>query len=264
MPTALTEENSCERLRYLARTKGPEQKTDEWLAARKNIITCSDIAKVVGMSPFENEEKLFLKKLGYTKFEGNAATRWGCLHEAEAIEFYESISNKKIADVDFGLRIHSKYKFIGGSPDGITFDMKLIEIKCPYRRKYKKGYVPEYYKCQMWTLMEIFNINETIYVEYWPPTFSRNAITNVVTVKRNSLWFLSILPKLKKFVEELTFKREELVRKGIVPEPQVTGDKNDPKNYPESNKEEIFKDFAMVGEEEIFSKTRKFKKIRVF
>ena len=146
MPTALTLENSSAKLRKLAETKGPEQRTQAWYDARMKCLTCSDIAAVLGMNQYSSREDVMKKKLGFVKFTGNKACTHGQIHEDIAIDHYEAITNNVVADVDFGLRIHPKYRFIAGSPDGITLGMKLIEVKCPFYRKFKKGYCPVYYK----------------------------------------------------------------------------------------------------------------------
>lgn len=60
---------------------------------------------------------------------GSAATEWGNDNEANAAEYYEQKTGKKVKPAGF-----IKYgEFAGGSPDGeIVGENGIIEIKCPY------------------------------------------------------------------------------------------------------------------------------------
>lgn len=207
MPVPLPK-NAPPHLRALYDNCGPEQKTDAWLRARRNILTCSDIAAVIGINPYSTRDDVMRKKLGIGKpFRGNEATRYGSKYEDEAIERWEQKSGRHVVDCDFGLQIHPKYPFLGGSPDGITVDLCLIEIKCPYRRRIKPGEMPAYYRPQCYVLMEIFNLRKCYYTEYRPGNWSCDQILNTIEIKRNPVWFAAQLPKMRAFVQELTERR---------------------------------------------------------
>lgn len=69
---------------------------------------------------------------------------------------YEQITQNKVEEV--GFIKHKKYDFLGASPDGFIVDkQRLIEIKCPLRRKIESysaendiiKICPEYYYEQM-------------------------------------------------------------------------------------------------------------------
>ena len=196
------------QLKSLVAQKGAKQKSRAWLDARRNILTCSDIAAVLGDNPYSTRQDVMNKKLGIgPPFKGNIFTRWGNEHEDEAIERFEQITGKSCVDVDFGLRVHPALKFIGGSPDGITTDLCLIEIKCPYRRKIIAGKMPLYYKAQVLVLMEVFNLRKAFYMEYRPGNLIRDEVVNIIEIERSPVWFAAQLPKMRAFVEELTAQR---------------------------------------------------------
>ena len=226
MPIALPSDAPA-HLRKLVEQKGPEQKTKAWLRARRDILTCSDIAAVLGINPYSTRDDVMRKKLGIGKpFTGNEATRYGSKLEDEAITRFEHHNNKKVIDVDFGLQIHPRYRFLGGSPDGITLDLSLLEIKCPYRRRIKPGEMPAYYKPQVLVLMEIFNLQQAYYMEYRPGNLIRDETCNTIVIKRSPVWFAAQLPKMRAFVEELRVRRETMKSGGTLP-PGLTPVKTD-------------------------------------
>ncbi len=99
------------------------------------MLTASDAATAIGCNPYETPDKLILKKCGLIKFDGNAATEHGNKYENVARDLYCA----KYGEVahEIGLHPHPVYKWLGGSPDGITESGKLLEIKCPMMRAIK-------------------------------------------------------------------------------------------------------------------------------
>lgn len=166
----------------------PKQRTQEWFDLRKTRITASDIASCLrklpqvcksyaesmGLNvnsigsrtqycnPYANEKDFILKKNGYSKYEPNAATTWGTKYETAACRFYESMTGDKV--LEFGLILHKDVEWLACSPDGITEDGRMLEIKCPYRRKIT-GIVPLYYWIQVQSQLEICDLEECDYIE---------------------------------------------------------------------------------------------------
>lgn len=107
---------------------GTIQKSDAWLDARKTLLTASDVPAVLGQNGFSNGATVMLQKLGLSKpFEGNEATRHGEKYEDEAIERYEK--HRDVVVHRFGLLPHRDFPGFAGSPDGITDDGVLVEVK---------------------------------------------------------------------------------------------------------------------------------------
>lgn len=59
------------------------QRSPEWLALRGKMLTASDAATAIGCNHYETPDKLILKKCGFIKFDGNAATEHGYARNAE-------------------------------------------------------------------------------------------------------------------------------------------------------------------------------------
>ena len=97
-------------------------------------------------NPYSSREEYILKKCGHSEFTGNVATNHGVKYEQVACDIYARL--KGVDVYDLGLIEHEKFKWLGASPDGITRDGTLLEIKVPYRRE-PKPYPPFYYWVQM-------------------------------------------------------------------------------------------------------------------
>ena len=111
-----------------------EQRTPEWYDARKNMLTASDVATVIGKNPYEKYDNLVNRKsYGTNEFKGNFATVHGQKHEDVARLLFGNMYDLETWEV--GLFRHKEYEWLGGSPDGLASDGSLIEIKCPIKRE---------------------------------------------------------------------------------------------------------------------------------
>jgi len=197
--------NICSALaRVLTRNNRIRQHTKLWYTTRTRMITASDIASVVGLNPYNSQKQVFKKKTGQSKpFKGNFATRRGNRLEAVALAAYEKKSGNVAWHEDLGLMQHKDYPVIGGSPDGITLDGILIEIKCPLTRKIIPGTVPGYYGPQMQILMEIFDLETAHFVQFKPATKVVAEVLDITVVKRDRALFAAWLPILLDFMESV-------------------------------------------------------------
>ena len=144
-----------------------EQRSDEWLALRENMLTASDVASALGHNRYEKPDDLLVKKVTKKPWAGNAATAHGTLLEPVARDLYDARTGRKTHEI--GLVQHPKYPFLGGSADGITEDGLLVEIKCPLTRKIEDK-VPEHYLPQIQLLLEILDFELCDFVQYQPAT----------------------------------------------------------------------------------------------
>jgi putative phage-type endonuclease len=199
-------ENLDERVRLLTLIPQFEQRTPEWYAQRKGAIPT-----VLGENSYKSAWSLLVDKCdGNPKpFLGNDATRWGNLYEDVAIQKYSELRNKKV--LSFGLLIHPEHSWLGGSPDGITTDGILLEVKCPMRRKIVMGEVPHHYLSQVLLNLEICNLEMAHFIEFIPPTErdGEDYTINIVEVPRNREWFSKELPKMRQFWDDVLFYRRE-------------------------------------------------------
>ena len=61
-------------MRFLkARSTGLKQKSSDWVEARRNTIGASEIAALMGHSPFETRKSLLLKKIQPVSMQSNVA-----------------------------------------------------------------------------------------------------------------------------------------------------------------------------------------------
>jgi hypothetical protein len=142
-----------------------EQRSDEWLALRENMLTASDVASALGHNRYEKPDDLLAKKVLKKAWAGNAATAHGTLLEPVARDLYDARTGRKTHEI--GLVQHPKYPFLGGSADGNTEDGLLVEIKCPLTRKIEDK-VPEHYLPQIQLLLEILDFEDCDFVQYRP------------------------------------------------------------------------------------------------
>ena len=197
------------RVQELLKIPQYAQRSPEWYTQRNNAITASDIPTVLGENSYKTPWALLVDKCdGNPKpFTGNEATRWGQHYEDIAIEKYSELYNKKV--LSFGLLIHKEFNWLGGSPDGITTDGVLLEVKCPLKRKIIMGEVPHHYLSQVLLNLEICDLELAHFIEFVPGNSDDSFEINVVEVKRDREWFAREMPRMKDFWESILKYRAE-------------------------------------------------------
>ena len=157
----LTKKKKLEKLKQL---ELPEQRTKEWYEMRKDKLTASSLATAIGHCHFQTRDELILGKIEEKPFEPNPITEWGVKYEDVAIMFYEELFNVKV--LDFGMVPHPEFEAFGASPDGICDDTgndeyvaRMVEIKCPPKRKFTKS-VPQHYLMQVQGQLEVCDLDE--------------------------------------------------------------------------------------------------------
>jgi putative phage-type endonuclease len=199
-----TESPTVLRARELLTREYAEQRSDEWLSLRENMITASDVASAIGESRYESPAAFVKKKVLKTKWAGNAATEHGTRLEPLVRDMYDLRTGRKSHEI--GLVQHRDYPWLGASPDGVTEDGLLIEIKCPLTRKIEAK-VPKHYLPQVQLQLEITDLEECDFIQYRPSetTTDREGTTHVtkpeefvvVRVKRDREWFAQNLDAMK-------------------------------------------------------------------
>jgi putative phage-type endonuclease len=187
------------RVAELLAQKYDDQRSPEWFALRGQMLTASDIAAAIGTNFFKHPEALILEKCGYRKFNGNADTARGTRLEPFVRDMYDNQTNSKSHEI--GLLVHPIHKWLGGSPDGVTEDGILIEIKCPKKISTK---VPDYYMPQIQLLLEIMDLEECDFIQYC----EEKDIMKIIRVQRDRVWFREKLPIMDAFWKRVLYKRE--------------------------------------------------------
>jgi putative phage-type endonuclease len=170
----------------------PEQRTPEWFKQRQTRITASEAASCLfktpkvcdsylnqfnitkfkfkenePLNPYETIEDYIIKKCssfyGESVFRDNPATLWGKKYEEVATRLYSKLNNTIVHE--FGLVPHSKIKWLAASPDGITGDGVMLEIKCPKSRKIDESAPPLYYWVQTQIQLEVCDLDVCDFLE---------------------------------------------------------------------------------------------------
>ena len=111
------------------------QRTEEWLEMRKSVLTASDAAAALGINPYQSRNTLLRKKImplsTNKEYSPSFACEWGKKWEDPAADLYMRRNPHLAPFFEFGLIMHDVHPFLGASPDRITSDGILIEIKAP-------------------------------------------------------------------------------------------------------------------------------------
>lgn len=180
------------RVKGLLKRPQPEQRTEAWYTQRQTKVTASECASCFSRStrvcepyvrtfgvpnfkysdteplnPYETKEDYILKKcasfFGEHEFRDTVFTLWGKKYETVATRLYQMEYNTQVHE--FGLINHSRYNWLAASPDGITPDGVMVEIKCPKARKIVEGVPPLYYWIQVQIQLEVCNLDACDFLE---------------------------------------------------------------------------------------------------
>lgn len=176
------------RVQALLKLEQHAQLTEGWFKARQTCITassassllvrdyatCDSYVKSFGLeytfdysgkccNPYSSKQQYFLDKCRGSTFKGNIATYHGQKYESVVTDLYKNDTGKEV--LEFGLIRHPKLSWLAASPDGITNDGIMIEIKCPYRRKIT-GITPLYYFIQVQLQLEVCDLEFCDFLEY--------------------------------------------------------------------------------------------------
>ena len=140
----------------------PVQKSKEWYEMRNTMITASDWGNILTDTHISGQNDILLKKCGEDKFFTCAAMDWGNKYEEVANLIYQY--RNKVEVLEFGCIRHPFLNFLGASPDGITHDGIMLEIKCPISRKIT-GIPPHHYWCQVQGQLEVCELDRCDFLE---------------------------------------------------------------------------------------------------
>jgi putative phage-type endonuclease len=155
-----------DKLEVLRTSPGIEQRTPEWYAMRDTMITASDLAQAVGKGKFGTQNQFLIKKSGYEDVPFDPTIpplKWGTMYEHVSNAIYEDVTGTKV--YEFGLLPHPHLSWFGCSPDGITENGVMVEIKTPYRRLIKPGEVLEQYEYQIQGQLDVCELDECDFIE---------------------------------------------------------------------------------------------------
>lgn len=141
-----------------------EQGTEEWIEARRGIVTASVIGQLITpatLKPANNDKtRALIAQLAAERITGrtdpvfvNDDMARGTLHEPIARDKYAEHHGVTVEQVGFLVREFSGGVRLGASPDGLVGDDGGIEIKCPRAKTHIQtivtGEVPAYNLAQV-------------------------------------------------------------------------------------------------------------------
>ena len=158
--------NRSKTVEYLQTIPQVEQRTPEWFKMKEDSIGASEVASIFGKSAFCSYNDFLLKKSGFKDpskaFRMNIYCLHGTKYEAIVQLLYSIKNNTKI--YEFGSLPHPTLSYVSASPDGITPNGVMIEIKVPLRRKIT-GIPPIYYWMQMQQQLQVCKLDKVDFVE---------------------------------------------------------------------------------------------------
>lgn len=183
-----------------------EQRSPEWFAVRKSMVTGSMVGAALGLDPNTSRDEAMRRMVRAhqglpSEFEGNIATSWGTNHEREAREAFEYSVGTRVAPATFV--VHPTLPWLGASPDGYVDNHALLEIKCPFGLRDKPKPVPfktikeqPHYYAQMQIQMYCTDL-VACYFWQWTPNDDKLEV-----VDYDPIWIEVNLPKLEEFYNE--------------------------------------------------------------
>lgn len=188
-----------------------EQRTEEWLEARRGRITASIVGAILGNSPNMSRDDAMRSMVrewhkAEREFTGNIATEYGVRNEPGALIEYQMETGAAVEAVGFV----AKEDWAGCSPDGLISIFGGLEIKCPFGLRAAEKPVPfktiadqpHYYDQIQFSLW----VTERAWWDFfqWTP-----AETKLDRIMPDAAWRRKNLPKLKAFWEEFCEERQQ-------------------------------------------------------
>lgn len=186
------------------------QGSPAWHEWRRERITASRVAAIMGEDPWSNQSEVYLDMVEGRIKDKTEAMTMGTLYEPYARRAYEDYMG---IYVDPMVVEHPEHKFLGASLDGINFEQDVIlEIKCPGENSYQKikdKGVPRHYWIQMQAQM--FCVPEAKEAHFFA------ALMDPVIIGRIEDFILIKVPRDDKFHVELLAKCKDFWDNHIVP-----------------------------------------------
>ena len=182
-----------------------EQRSEEWFKARKGRVTGSMVGAVLNINPWMSANDAMRSMVrafhgAESEFRGNIATEYGVRNEPTALIDYEMVSGKDVEEV--GFYVHPEHDWLGASPDGITDETGILEIKCPFGKRHDVDNTflsledqPHYY-AQVQIEMYCTGLK-------WAHFYQWSAYNDRLEyIEFNQEWIDENVPKLKAFYDE--------------------------------------------------------------
>jgi len=187
-----------------------EQRSEEWLAARRGRITASSVGAILGNAPYATRDDVMRRMVrewhgAENEFTGNIATEYGVNNEAGAMIEYQMETGFKVDPVGFITR----EDWAGCSPDGLIGNEAGLEIKCPFGLRkdekpvFKLLFEQPHYMDQVQFSLWVTERNAWEFYQ-WSAFGAMIDGTNV-----DPDWRVANMPKLRQFYAEYLHERDD-------------------------------------------------------
>lgn len=160
-------------IEYIKNQPQPAQRTPEWYEFRNSLLSASNLWKALGSQAQMNSLiyekcKAYANPVEHVSYGTSNAMHWGVKYEPVTIMIYEDLYKTKVGE--FGCIRHSKYHYVGASPDGINILPSsekygtMLEIKNIVNREIT-GIPKEEYWIQTQIQMETCDLDKCDFVE---------------------------------------------------------------------------------------------------
>ena len=181
-----------------------KQRTPEWHAQRVLRVTGSRAGAILGMSPWLTADDVLRAMVreyhgAPSEFEDNPAVQFGRNHEKRAMLAFMRESGLNVEECGF----YPVLDWLGSSPDGITSDGGVLEMKVPFSCRDGRDFKPlseqPHYYSQVQIEMFAAAVLHGYFVQYTPPADGVGEHINIERVEFDDEWMAENIPKLKAF-----------------------------------------------------------------
>lgn len=191
-----------------------EQRTQEWHDQRKLRITGSRVGAILGLSPWQNRDDVLRAMVreyhgAESEFKGNPATDHGNANEQRAVLAFMRETGLNVEKCGFFPYGDS----MGASPDGLTDDGGVLEIKVPFGLRNGGEFKPlaeqQHYAAQVQMEMLSSGRKHAYFAQYIAPKgdpLSPDCVQEQINVERVELdetWLDSNLDAISHFYDLL-------------------------------------------------------------
>ena len=191
-----------------------QQRTPEWHAQRAGRITGSRVGAILGLSPWQKADDVLREMVrehhgAEPEFAGNPATDWGNRHETRALLCFMRETGLQVEQCGF----FAYGDRMGASPDGLTSDGGVLELKAPYSLRKGGEFKPlaeqPHYEAQVCMEMLATGRKHAYFAQYRAPygdPLSHDYVQEAVHIERvefDAGWIDSVLPELDLFYKRL-------------------------------------------------------------
>lgn len=199
--------------------KNIAQRSPEWYEQRKLRMTGSRIGAILGDSPWQKPADIMRAMVreyhgAEPEFKGNPATDHGIFHEQRAMLAFvreTGLAAEQCGFFPYGERL-------GASPDGLTSDGGVLELKVPYSLRKGGDFKPlaeqPHYAHQVQMEMLATGRSHAYFVQYRAPygdPLAHDYVPEAISIERvlaDTNWIDSVLDGLNHFYRQLLLELE--------------------------------------------------------